>query len=331
MVIRLKTQLNNKTLLLLAVLAVAAIAIVAFLAFQQPAEKPVIKAAYLPAVQSLPLFTAIEEGMFEKEGLQVEVERIESPNQIIDALVVGKVDAGAPSVAAGITAIVETKNPGALKIYSFTCGTLDNLNDELLVAKDSNIASIADLKGKKIGHIPGVQFRTMTKKILLENDVQPSDVTLVELPIPNQLPTLAAGGVDAVLTLEPTGTIGVKQGISRMLVANPMVRFVADPWCGGAGVVSGKFLKEHPEEARVFVKVMREAIEETKKNPATRQYLVKYLNLPESVAQEVPFPVFVSTKNLDPTIIQAYQQFADVFFELKTIDKKPDVRPLLMN
>jgi NitT/TauT family transport system substrate-binding protein len=319
---------------------VAAVLIIAFIVVSLATFLPqvfestnaqTIKVAYLPAVQSLPLFTAMEQGMFEEAGLKVEVERIESPNQIIDALVSGKADAGAPSVAAGITAIVDTKNPGAIRVYSLTCGTLKILNDELLVAKDSGLNSISDLKGKRIGHIPGVQFSTMMNKILLENGVNPSEVTLVELPIPNQLATLSSRGVDAVLTLEPTATIGSKKGISRILVPNPMVRYVSDPWCGGAGVVSGKFFRERPEQAEAFIEVMREAIQETKRNPSTKQYLVKYLSLDESVANETPLPLMVSTENIDEKVLDAYQKFASTFYELGVIDKQPNVREIILN
>ncbi|MBU0635591.1 ABC transporter substrate-binding protein [Candidatus Micrarchaeota archaeon] len=289
-----------------------------------------IRVAYLPAVQSLPLFVAVEEGFFEEEDLVVELERIESPNQIIDALISGNVDAGAPSVAAGIVGIVETKNPGALKSYSLTCGTIGVLNDELVVAERSTISSIQDLKGKRLGHLPGVQFSTMAKKILLENNVSPNEVIFVELPMPNQLPSLSSGAVDAVLTLEPIGTIGNQKGTARVLVANPMVRFVADPWCGGAGVVSAHFINERPEEAQRFVKVMRKAIEKTNQDPEMRSYLVQYLNLPESIAVEVPLPLIISSQDLDEKTINAYQQFVDTFFELEVIDQKPDVRDILL-
>ena len=325
---------NNRVLV--AAVCVLVLAVVAVLVFQPGApqaseEGEVIRVAYLPVVQSLPLFVAVEQGMFEKEGLGVELERIESPNQIIDALVSGNVDAGAPSVAAGIVAIVELKKPNSLRAYSLTCGTFEHLNDELLVAKDSDISSIQDLRGKRLGHIPGVQFSTMAKKILMENGVSPSEVTLVELPVPSQLPTLASGGVDAVLTLEPTGTVGAQKNVSRILVANPMVRYVSDPWCGGAGVVSTRFVEERPEEAKAFVRVMRQAIIETQENSTTRIYLVEYLGMPESVAEEAPLPLMVSSENIDPEIVQAYQQFVDVFYELNVTDGQLDVEELLLD
>jgi len=322
---------KNMVLAVVAIVVLVVLAIAAMSVFgQHKEEKPLIHVAYLPAAQSLPLFVAVEQGMFAKEGLNVVVDRIESPNQIIDALVAGTEDAGAPSVASGIIAIVDAKNPDTLRIYSLTCGTEGILNDELLIAKDSNIISISDLKGKKLAHIPGVQFQVMAKKILAMNGVNPNDVTLVELAIPNQLTSLASGAVDAVLTLEPTATLGEFKGVSKLLVANPMVKYVADPWCGGAGVISTSFMKSYPIEAKAFIKVMSEAIKQTDTNSATREYLVSYLKLPSEVAKATPTPVMVLSSDANSTIINAYQKFVDVFVDYNVIKSAPDVSTILI-
>ncbi len=320
-----KVILGVAAIVLLAILAVATVSVLG-----EHKEETIIHVAYLPAAQSLPLFVAVEQGLFEEEGLSVIVERIESPNQIIDALVSGKIDAGAPSVAAGITAIVNAKNPDSLRIYSLTCGTEGVLNDELLIAKDSNITSIQDLKGKTLAHIPGVQFQVMAKKVLAMNGVNPEDVTLVELAIPQQLTSLSAGAVDAVLTLEPTATLGEFKGVSKLLVANPMVKSVADPWCGAAGVVSTSFMKSHPAEAKAFIKVMDKAIKQVDTNSETKQYLVSYLTLPDAVAKKTPTPITVLSYDANSTFLDAYQKFVDTFVEYKVIPSTIDVSTMLI-
>mgnify|MGYP001569511660 CR=1 FL=1 len=198
-----KFEISRPIIFIVSVLGLLAIAFIAnaFMQKGPAAANATIRAAYLPVTQSLPLFIAIENGMFENEGLNVEAVRIESPNQIIDALLAGQVEASAPSTASGITAIADLKKPGFLKIYAFNCGTPEILNDELLAAKNSGIQSIKDLEGKRLGIIPGIQFSTVAKKILMENSVDPSTVALIELPVPNQLPALSSGSVYAVLTL----------------------------------------------------------------------------------------------------------------------------------
>lgn len=327
---------NKKTFILIGsflvvIVVLASLALLQLQPQQQDTENPtIVKVGYLPVLNSLPLFVAVEQGMFEKEGMKVELFRFESPPQIIDALITGRIDAAAPSAASGIITLSDIKNPDSIKVFAFSCSTKDALSDELLVSKNSHINSINDLKGKKLGIIPGIQFMTVAKKILIKNGLQPSDVTLVEIPVPNQLAALQAGGVDALLTLEPTSTIGEQKNISKVLVANPMVKYVSDPWCGGAGAISTSFLKSKPNEARAFVKIIHEAVDETETNADSREYLVKYLSLPETIAQKVPFPDWVGKNYLDPKIAESYQEFADVFFELNVTQSKPDVSGLFL-
>lgn len=288
-----------------------------------------ITLAYLPATQSVPLFVAVEEGLFEQEGLQVNLQRIETPKGIIDGLVSGAIDAGPPSVAAGITTVLESQNPGALKVYALACSQKDSRqSDVLLVPMDSTIVSIGELKGKRVGHIPGIQWQSMVKKTLLANGVNPNEVTLVELPASSQLPSLAAHGVDAMFVLEPIGLIGEQKNAAKLLMAAPFERFVVNPWCGGAGVLSSTFVQNRPETAERFVKVMNEAMERTKDNPKNAEYMQKYLQLPPEAAASIELPDFIPVESLSPEVVSAYQSFADVFFELGVTQRKIVVQDL---
>ncbi len=293
-------------------------------------QSKAIVVAYLPVTQSLPLFTAFEQGAFEKAGLRVELARFDSPNQLIDAVASGRAQATAPSAASGIAALAEQKSPGSFKIYGFNCGTRTNVNDELLAAKNSTVASIAGLKGGKLGIIPGIQFRTVALKILKENGLKPGDVELVDIAVPLQLQALATGSVDALLTLEPVGTIGTKKGVSRMLEASPMVKFIADPWCGGVGLVSTKFYAQDRANAELFIKTMREAAREVEANASTKTYLEKYLGMDAETAATAPLPLFVDTARMNDATAAAYQKFADVFFEMNVTTERPLTAGMLL-
>ncbi len=313
------------------VVFIAALAVL-FLQNPSPAASanPVVHVAYLPSYHSLPLFIALEKGYFEEAGFSVEVSRIETPKDIIDGLVSGRIDAGPQSVAAGIVTVVEAQNPSALKVYSLACESKGSLSSEVLVPVDSPVQSIADLRGKKIGHIPGVQWQSMTKMTLIKNGIDPSEVSLVELPFSSQLPALASHSIDALFTLEPTGSIGERSNAAKILVVSPFTEHVVDPWCGGAGVLSAKFATRDPVTAQKFVAVMNRAGAEAD-NPAYRQYLVKYLDLPQSAAESVQLPEFIPVQSADARVVQGYQSFADVFFELGVTTQKIDVVDLFLN
>ena len=95
-----KFEISRAIIFAACVLGLLAIAFIANALMQKgpAAASATIHVAYLPVTQSLPLFVAIENGMFEREGLNVEAVRIESPNQIIDALLAGQAEAGAQAL-----------------------------------------------------------------------------------------------------------------------------------------------------------------------------------------------------------------------------------------
>ncbi|HII38434.1 TPA: ABC transporter substrate-binding protein [Candidatus Micrarchaeota archaeon] len=309
---------------------VLVVAVLLVFAFPKPATEPV-RLVYLPAAQSLPLFVAMEQGLFEKEGLGVELQRMENPNQIIDALVVGKADAGF-AIATGISAVADTKKPGAIRFNSVFCGTgeTERHNDALIVGVNSSISSFADLRGKRLGIMPGIQWNTISRKILKENGIAESEVTLVELPISNHLASLSSGGVDALLTIEPTVELGLSKGIAKIAVDTPTVKWVASPICLGASGLSAEFARKRPAEAEKYLRAVDAAIRQVQTNSSVRQYLVRYLSLSEEVAQAVPLPVLYSRSEFSTDVVGAYQEFADIFFEFNVTSVRPDARRLML-
>ena len=185
---------------------------------EQVAETTKIKIANLPIVQGLPLYLAIEKGYFKEAGLDVEMVKFEAPNQIVDAVLNGQVDFTSPSGAIGILGIANFKNPGKLKIYAAAGGDDNIQNDAILVKSDSTIQNIQELKGKKLGILPGIQWRTIAQHILKQNNLTAdTDVILVELAAGLQAPALASGEIDALLGVEPTPTIVKTKSICKKI------------------------------------------------------------------------------------------------------------------
>src|SRR3989338_3202638 len=155
-----------------------------------------VKISYLPVVQSLLLYNAVENHYFEDAGLDVEIVRFDDPGQIVNSLIAGSTDVAA-NTGTGIVGIAETKDSGNIRIFGFACGDLQHLNDELLTRKDdSSIKTITDLKGKSLGILPGIQFKTVAKHVLAQNGLEAEkDITIVELAVPLQLQALASGQV----------------------------------------------------------------------------------------------------------------------------------------
>ncbi len=297
-------------------------------------EQTTVKIGHLPAAQGLPLYLALEKGYFEEQGIHVEIVSFDSPNLLVQALVAGQIDFGAPSTAAGITAIAEAANPGQLKIFAVGGSTtegVDKINDMLIVGINSTITSIEDLKGKKVGILPSIQWRTIATHIFAQHGLSTkNDILLVDLAGSLQVQALASGQVDALLTIEPMGTIAEMNGISRELVHAAVEEFLADPFYGGAGVLRTEFAEENPETTKKILAIFARAIEEINANPEqARVYLTKYTPLTEELANEVPFVEFKMYSDFTEEDINALQTFFDIFWEYEVIGTPVKVRDIV--
>ena len=290
-----------------------------------------VSISYLPVVNALPLYLALDKGYFKDAGLDVTATKFDAPNQIIDSLISGSADIGAPGSATGILAISQSKIPNTLKLFAlngaFTPSNIDNI---LIIKSDSTIKSVKDLKGKILGINPGIQFQTITKDILDNEGISQNDVIITEIALPLQLQALVSKQVDAVLSLEPVRTIGMNKNLVKDLVVGPMNKYINDPWYGGGGIISEKFLESNPDTARKVVAVFDRAIKEIMANPdSARQYLNVHTSLTPDLVTKVPLPVWKMYTDFTTSDISALQKFVDVFIKYAVIKQPLDVNSLI--
>jgi NitT/TauT family transport system substrate-binding protein len=95
---------------------------------------------------------------------------------------------------------------------------LCNKASALVVRKDGPIQIIADLKGRKIGYVPGTMHEILLRETLQRNGLSPeTDVTLVRVDFFDMRTALAKGAIDAFLSGEPFPTLAVDQGFGKIL------------------------------------------------------------------------------------------------------------------
>src|SRR5260370_40792190 len=74
-----------------------------------------VVAVWLPIMQTTAYYVALEEGLFEKACIEIVSNKLEAPNQIIDALVGARADFGPPGAAAGLAMLAGSKVPRTFK------------------------------------------------------------------------------------------------------------------------------------------------------------------------------------------------------------------------
>jgi len=293
-----------------------------------------VVSAWLPIMQTTAYYVAIEEGLFEKACIELESNKMQSPNHIIDALVAGRADFGPPGAAAGIAMLAEAKFPGTFKVFGLQGGGIgvDLVNDGLIVKEGSDIKSFADLKGKSLGHVPGIQWRTISKHLIRAAGLDPdNDVRLVDLAVPQQVAAVLGGSVDATLSLEPVGSIAdATEGVKRALV-NPVAQAISDPFYSGAAVLTVKFIKERPAVAKKIVEIIDEATALANKDFEKYKAIIpKYTAIRDAQLALLAKPYLRPFNDLNETDLNSYQSFVDIFVSEKVMDEAMDVRTKML-
>jgi NitT/TauT family transport system substrate-binding protein len=298
----------------------------------QKAEK--VKMSWLPIMQTTALYVAVQDRLFERAGLDVELVQFQNPNQIIDSLVANQADAGAPGAAAGITTLAESRYPGTFKVFGLQGGGIKvkRINDGLIVKNGSPIRSFKDLRGKTLGHLPGIQWRTISRHMLRANGLDPDkDVRLQEIAVGLQVPSVVAGSVDATLSLEPVGSIAVASGEASQAMVNPCSEVIADPFYSGVSLLTTKFLRERPQVARKLVAALDEATVSANTGfDRVRPYFSKYTAMKGEQVRIVAQPYLRAWRELDDTDIRSYQALVDVFHKEGVLKQNVDVRTLIL-
>jgi len=293
-----------------------------------------VTAVWLPIMQTTAYYVALEEKLFEKACIEIVSTKMESPNQIIDALIAERADFGPPGAAAGIAMIAESKFPGKLKIFGLQGGgiAVNRINDGLIVKPDSSIKSFADLKGKTLGHVPGIQWRTISRYMVRASGLDPdSDVKLVDLAVSMQVPAVVGGTVDATLSLEPVGSIAVASGKAIRAVTNPVAMVIADPFYSGASIMTTKFLKDRPDVARRVVAVIDEATDLVNADFAKYKPVIsKYTPVKEDQLELLAQPYLRGFKDLNDTDLKSYQALIDVFIKEGVLSSPLNVHDKLL-
>ena len=177
------------------------------LAYAQPLTK--IKMSYFPALVDTPAFVAKAEGIFEKNGLDVELIAFTNGPALISSLLSGStqfIDGGGalltfPQVAKGHNI------RGIANFWSENFYMLIAKSDIPVPNKDKPYpAPILDLKGKRIGVTAlGAQTAAMVETMIRDAGLTPGkDITIVPAGAVNTaISALATNNIDAYLSYQP--------------------------------------------------------------------------------------------------------------------------------
>ncbi|MFK4510048.1 sulfonate ABC transporter substrate-binding protein [Bradyrhizobium daqingense] len=145
-------------------------------------------------------------------GIDVNWIEFSSGPPMMEAMNVGSVDFG----AVGDSPPVFAQAAGAAIVYA--AGQPITNGQGILVPKDSQVRTIADLKGKRIGFTKGSSAHNIVVQTLEEAGLTYADITPVYLTPPDAGPAFANGSIEAWAIWDPYFAIGETKQNGRILI-----------------------------------------------------------------------------------------------------------------
>ena len=140
--------------------------------------------------------------------------------------------------------------------------------------------------------------------------------------------------VDAVYSLEPSGTVGRLNGTTRTLEVGVVAKYILGdpmaPWHGGAASLTSEFIKKNPDVAKKYIAAYTRGVELVRTKPdEARPFLKGYTAIDGPLTAEVPMSSYMLHNEFKASDIAYFQKFYDLFTEKGIFEKKVLVDSLL--
>jgi sulfonate transport system substrate-binding protein len=213
-------------------------------ATDKPSEIRIDWATYNPVSMVLREKGLLEKE-FEKDGIAVRWVQTLGSNKALEFLNAGSIDFGSTAGAAALIGRINGNPIKSIYVYSRPEWTA------LVARKDTGIAKIEDLKGKRVAVTRGTDPHIFLVRALQSVGLSEKDITPVLLQHPDGKTALIRGDVDAWAGLDPMMAQAQVEDGARLFHRNKE----ANTW----GILNARedFLKRYPEIAHRVIRSMK--------------------------------------------------------------------------
>jgi ABC-type nitrate/sulfonate/bicarbonate transport system substrate-binding protein len=268
-----------------------------------------LRVAMFPAGSTLPAHAAQAKGIFERNGLRVELTEGTDLPVFMAALAKGQYDI---VMSVPTLVMIGVEKGIDLQIISSLQRSSSQRPNAVWISRDPAVDSLGQLRGKTIA-VPSLTgiIIDATVYLLNRNGVARNDVKFVQTPFPTMGDQLAAGRVDAAVASIPFNDAIAARGFR--IHDDVVVDAVRDASAGtvetamtSVWVASRTFGREHVDKVSAWRKSLSAAIEFLDGNPVdARQMMQDWLKIPAGVLDKAPLPdwdVAVTPQELAPYI-----------------------------
>jgi NitT/TauT family transport system substrate-binding protein len=248
-----------------------------------------IKLAVIPVLETLPLYVAQSEGLFEEKGLQIEFIPAASAPVRDQLIASGEADGMINEV---LTTMLNNRQQVQVQIVRFArTATTEAALFRILASAKSGITSAQGLKGVDIGVSQGTVIEYLTDRLLQAEGLSPEEIKTVAVPgITDRMTLLGSGELSAAMLPDPLSSLAIQQGAVVALddTSHPEYSFSTITF-------RKAFIDQHPEAIRAFLAAMEEAVNMINADPTRWDALLSEQNLvPAPLLETFELPKFAT-------------------------------------
>lgn len=277
----------------------------------------------IPIGDTAALHIADQQGFFEEEGLEVEIEETSG-----GAIAVPGVESGDYDFAFGNTVSLMVAQDQGLDLRYVTNGatTTGELGEDfaaVVAPEDSQLETSADLSNgeassNNLNNIGDLSIRLAVDKAGGDG----SDIEFVELGFGEAQAAVENGNVEAALILEPFLTPALEEGLKP--VSWPYAEAHPEFDIGGF-FTRADYFEEDPETVEAFSNALNKALEYSEENPDdVREVIGSYVPIEDDVLEEMTLPKFTPEFSRE-----GLAEMGEAAVEHGVISEEPDLDTLL--
>jgi len=259
---------------------------------EAPAQsQEALRVGLLRIDDSFPFYVAQQEGLFEKHGVQVELQDFSSGRDQSTALSGGELDV---LMTDPVVAALSKKGGADVRIVAMALGAVPEEGRFLIVsAPDSGVIAPTDLAGKKLAISNNTMMDYLVEQYETHLGLDPASVVTVNMPdLMLRTTTLLEGKeIDAAILPDPLAAYAVAEGANVVIDDTQL----GENFSQSVVAVTTDAIADHRAQVAAMLDAYNEAITLINDHPEQYQaFALTCANVPEALADTYQTPTFTA-------------------------------------
>lgn len=250
-------------------------------------QKTTLKVGILPNEEALPLYIAEQEGLFAKQGIDVELVQFQSAAERDAAIQAGTID----GVEGDLIAVALIRQGGTpVKAVSLALGATPAEGRFVLLSAPNTFTNVSEIKNKTMALSQNTIIEFVADQILKAKGINPADVQKVYVPkMPLRLEMLMQNRVETAVLAEPLASLAELNGAAVLIDDAKLDNNISQ----SVFFFRDDAIKKKEEDIRKFLLVFAQCGEAVTEEPEKyRDLFNEKVHVPAELHQIFPVPTF---------------------------------------